>query len=303
MGLLDRLAGAPISWGVCEVPGWGRMLPVDRVLAEMASLGLSATELGAPGFLPDDAALLRAKLDQFGLGLVGGFVPLVLHDRAQAEATLDQARATAALFEQAGGGVFVTAAVVDQAWAPRVPLDGAQWRHIGHMLARLDDLVGDRGLVHVLHAHLGTLVETADDVERVTEQYEVRWCLDTGHLAIGGVDPVTFAHLAGDRVGHVHLKDVDFSIGDRVNSGEMSLLHGVQRGLFRPLGQGDLAIAEVVAALEASGYDGRYVLEQDTAITGDEPPEGTGPIDDVRQSVDHLRTAIAPRDGGITAPT
>ncbi|MGH3112936.1 MAG: inosose dehydratase, partial [Gaiellaceae bacterium] len=95
---MDRLAGAPISWGVCEVPGWGRMLPVDRVLAEMASVGLSATELGAPGFLPYKPDALEVKLDEFGLRLVGGFVALVLHDPAQAESTLDQALAAAARF-------------------------------------------------------------------------------------------------------------------------------------------------------------------------------------------------------------
>lgn len=279
------------------------MLPVDRVLSEMASLGLTATELGAPGFLPDEPAALRAKLDEFGLHLVGGFVPLVLHDPASAESTLDQARATAALFEESGGGVFVTAAVADQAWAPRVALDGAQWRHMGRMLARLDEIVGDRGLVHVLHPHVGTLVETAEDIDRVREQHDVRWCLDTGHLAIGGVDPVAFARDAGDEVAHVHLKDVDLSLADRVASGELSLLHGAQRGLFRPLGQGDLAIADVVAIVEALGYDGWYVLEQDSAITGDEPPDGTGPIDDVRQSVDHLRAVVASRIDGTTAPT
>ena len=77
----------------------------------------------------------------------------------------------------------------------------------------------------------------------------------------------------------------------------------MQRGLFRPLGQGDLAIADVVASVEGLGYEGWYVLEQDTAIAGDEPPDGTGPIDDVRQSVDHLRAAVASRLGGTTTPT
>jgi inosose dehydratase len=300
---LDRLAGAPISWGVCEVPGWGRMLPVDRVLAEMASVGLSATELGAPGFLPDEPDALEAKLDEFGLRLVGGFVALVLHDPAQAESTLDQARAAAARFEQAGGDVFVTAAVVDQGWAPRVSLDRAQWHHVGRMLARLDDLMGERGLAHAVHPHVGTLIETADDIEHVMQHDDARWCLDTGHLAIGGVDPVAFAREVGDRVVHVHLKDVDLSLAELVSSSELSLLSAVRRGLFRPLGAGDLAIGDVVGALEATAYDGWYVLEQDTAIIGDEPRAGGGPIDDVRQSVDHLRTVVAPRVGGLTAPT
>src|ERR671918_2317668 len=74
-----RLAGAPISWGVCEVPGWGRQLEPERVLREMASLGLAASELGPVGYLSLDAAHVRGLLDRFGLRLVAGFVPVVLH--------------------------------------------------------------------------------------------------------------------------------------------------------------------------------------------------------------------------------
>src|SRR5919199_1398783 len=87
-----KLAGAPISWGVCEIPGWGRMLPPDRVLSEMASLGLQATEMGPVGYLPAAAEDVRALLDRHGLGLVGAFVPLVLHERSldQAHEVLDQ---------------------------------------------------------------------------------------------------------------------------------------------------------------------------------------------------------------------
>src|SRR5687767_11794150 len=84
-----RLAGAPISWGVCEVPGWGRQLPPERVLAEMASLGLAATELGPIGYLPLEPARARALLDRDGLGVVAGFLPLVLH-----EPSIDSARRT-----------------------------------------------------------------------------------------------------------------------------------------------------------------------------------------------------------------
>src|SRR3954452_25038678 len=86
-----QLAAAPISWGVCEVPGWGLQLPPERVLAEMAELGLRATELGPQGWLPLDGARVRAVLDGFGLRLVGGFVPLVVHDEQARAATREQA--------------------------------------------------------------------------------------------------------------------------------------------------------------------------------------------------------------------
>ena len=111
--LFGRVAGAPISWGVCEVPGWGEMLPPERVLPEMRSLGLTMTELGAPGFLPDDAAELSAVLQEQGMGLLGGFVPLVLHDPAQRAAMLASAEETARKFAEHGATRFVTAVVQD----------------------------------------------------------------------------------------------------------------------------------------------------------------------------------------------
>ena len=77
-----RIAGAPISWGVCEVPGWGHQLAPDRVLAEMRDAGLAATEFGPDGFLPADPGERSALLKSYGLGAVGGFVPVVLHDPA-----------------------------------------------------------------------------------------------------------------------------------------------------------------------------------------------------------------------------
>src|SRR6266545_4932743 len=107
---MRRLAGAPISWGVCEVPGWGRQLPPGRVLGEMASLGLRATELGAAGWLPDDPDRVGALLAEHGLELVGGFVPLVLHEPDFAPA-IAEAERSARLLAACGADVFVGAIV------------------------------------------------------------------------------------------------------------------------------------------------------------------------------------------------
>jgi inosose dehydratase len=285
-----KLAGAPISWGICEVPGWGEMLSPPRVLAEMAALGLTATEIGPAGFLPSEGSALRATLAAHGLRAIGGFVPLVLHDRSQARDVRDDAGRVAERFAAAGAEVLVSAAVVDADWSPRRPLDDAEWRQLVEMLAALDEICGEHGLRHVLHPHAGTLVENGTDVERLLEASDVHWCLDTGHLAIGGVEPAGFARRAADRVGHVHLKDVDLGLAARVRAGELSLLEGVRLGLFRPLGAGDLAIEEVVRQLQASGYGGWYVLEQDITVpSGAIPDAGTGPITAVRESIGFLR--------------
>src|SRR5581483_11178450 len=139
-----------------------------------------------------------------------------------------------------------------------------------------------------LHPHAGTLIETAAQVQRALEVVGVSWCLDTGHLLIGGTDPVQFAREHGDRVNHVHLKDVDGGLAADVRAGRRSLLDATKAGLFTALGKGDVRIAEVMNVLQGHGYDGWLVLEQDTAITGDEPTVAGGPMRDARESIAFL---------------
>ncbi len=290
-----RLAGAPISWGVCEVPGWGLMLPPERVLSEMASLGLRATELGPIGYLPLDAAELRALLDRHGLRLAAAFVPLVLHEPSADEARAGAQR-MAKLLAAAGADVFVAAVVVDEQWSPRIELGDAEWERVVRHLAEVEQIAAEHGLTLALHPHAGTLVETAADVERALATTDVGWCFDSGHLLIGGTDPVAFARDHAERIVHVHLKDVDAALAARVRAGELSLVAATQAGLFRPLGQGDSGIEEVVRLLDRHGYERWLVLEQDTAITGQEPPAGDGPVLDVRRSIEYLTTLAPERE-------
>ena len=279
-----RLAGAPISWGVCEVPGWGPMLSAARVLSEMAELGLEGTEFGAPGFLPDDPGELAALLGRFGLAAVGGFVPLVLH-QPDSSGGLAGARVAIERFALAGGEVIALALVEDMAWSAPSELDADAWKWLDEHIQQVDALAAERGIKVAMHPHVGTLVETAEQVSRALEELHVGWCLDTGHLLIGGFDPVEFVRRHADRVVHVHLKDVDFAAASRVRAGGQSLLEATRAGLFRPLGQGDVDVKAVIGELIAVDYDGWLVLEQDTALTGEEPTVGGGPMLDVKASI------------------
>jgi len=289
-----RVAAAPISWGVCEVPGWGLMLPPERVLSEMASLGFRATELGPVDWLPLDPDALRAVLQRHGLELVGGFVPLVLHE-PDAGPARERAEQIGRVLAGAGADVFVAAAVMDDDWAEPQALDDAAWDRLAAQLDGLAELVAGLGLELVLHPHAGTLIEREPEIERVLAASHAALCLDTGHLVIAGADPAGLVRRHGERIAHVHLKDVDASVAGRYRAGELSLVEATQAGLFRPLGQGDANIAEVIDLLERAGYGRWLVLEQDTAITGEEPPVGRGPVLDVQASVAYLNE-LAPRE-------
>jgi inosose dehydratase len=282
-----NVAGAPISWGVCEVPGWGYQLPPERVLAEMRDVGLAATEFGPDGFLPDAPADKAAVLAAHGLRAVGGFVPVVLHDpdhdpAREVDRALDG-------FVAAGATVLVLAAATGRdGYDARPAIDALGWRTLLSNLDRLAARAAARGITATLHPHVGTMVERTAEVRRVLDGCAVPLCLDTGHLLVGGTDPAALAREAADRVAHAHLKDVDARWAARVSDGAASYTEAVRAGMYRPLGQGDVDVAAIVAALAGAGYDGWYVMEQDTVLDA-APPPGEGPVADVRASLEYLR--------------
>ncbi|MEO6145041.1 MAG: sugar phosphate isomerase/epimerase [Dermatophilaceae bacterium] len=285
--LADRIAGAPISWGVCEVPGWGWQPDSEMVLSQMQEVGLVATEFGPDGFLPAEPEARARTLADKGLRAVGGFLPVILHDPAHDPVPgIEQALKA---FTASGAGTLVLAAATGtDGYDARQVLDDAGWQVLLSTLDRLA-LVADRSAITAtLHPHVGTMVETADDVQRVLAGSTIGLCLDTGHLLIGGADPVALAAEHAGRIRHTHLKDVDATWARRVRSGEVSYADAVRQGMYRPLGQGDVDIAAIVGSLEAAGYDGWYVLEQDVMLARRPEAADVGPVADVRASVKHL---------------
>lgn len=286
---LDRVGAAPISWGICEAPGWGLQLPVERVLGEARDLGITAFEQGALGWLPTDPAEQRALLERYGIELLGGFVALVLHDPAQSAAQLAEAERIATAMAEAGGRFHVTCPVASLDDWYRPELDDANWAELFANLTRLDEICGERGLVQTVHPHVDTLIETADEFQRFLDSCGSAFCFDTGHLTIGGADVVAIAKGAFERIGVVHLKDVDADAMARERSGELDLMGATHAGLFPSLGDGIVPLPEVIEVLESAGYDGWYVMETDVALTDGEPPVGEGPVRGVSRSLDFLR--------------
>lgn len=285
----DRVAGAPISWGVCEVPGWGHQLAPARVLAEMRDLGLAATEFGPDGFLPAGAAERAALLAGYGLRAVGGFAPVVLHDPDR-DPLPDVRRILSGFGVERSNDrlTLVLAAVTGlDGYDERPALDAAGWAALLGNLDRIDAAAAEAGVRAVLHPHVGTMVERSDEVRRVLDGSGIPLCLDTGHLLIGGTDPGDLAARAPGRIAHVHLKDVDASLAAAVRAGTTPYTDAVRDGIYRPLGAGDVDVAGIVGSLEGAGYDGWYVLEQDMIIDA-EPAPGAGPAADVRACVDFL---------------
>lgn len=288
--LLDRIAGAPITWGVDGSPGWGHLMDRDRVMSEMVDVGLSATELGPDGYLPRDPDELREYLERYDLHVVGGFVPALLYRPDRIEAELAYVDRASRQLAGAGADVMVLgpASHLD-GYDTSIDMDDVEWNTFLANLKRLQDIVQENGLTTGLHPHWGMAIERPDHIERLLDSCDVNLCLDTGHLFLGGADLVEVARSAAGRVVHVHLKDVDAGIAERVRAGETRFKQAVVDGLFRPLGRGDVDIAGLIRDLETAGFDKWYVIEQDTSLR-EEPAPGQGPKADAALSVRFLET-------------
>jgi inosose dehydratase len=217
-----RVANAPVSFGAFELTATGaRPLPdPDAVLGAIAEAGYEGTELGPPGYLGEAAELPR----RHGLELVAGFAPL-----PDLPLVLD-------LLEAGGGRVPVLADT-----GPRDgEMDTAE-------VQKAADLCRARGFEPAFHPHMGTRVETPAEIQVLLESTDVGLVLDTGHLLRGGGDPVRAVREWGDRVVHVHLKDV-------------------RDDVFCELGSGEVDLDGVLGALRERGYEGWLVIEQDRIL-------------------------------------
>jgi inosose dehydratase len=247
-------------------------------------------EAGPDGFLPEDPEGMTDLLSGYGLVLVGGFVPVVLHRQETRDAELASVERQARLFGAAGAGVLVIAAATgEEGYEESTDLEDSEWDELFAALAMVEEIGAGQGLGVVLHPHFGTQIESPAQVQRFLDGCDMGLCLDTGHSMVGGGDPVRLAESAAARVRHVHLKDVDRDLAGRVISGTLPYERAVRDGLYMPLGDGDVDVRRVLDALDEAGYDGWYVLEQDIMLAAD---PGYGPAAEVGRSLAYLKGVL-----------
>lgn len=292
MDLKKQLAGAPISWGVCEANGWGYQIEADRVLTEMRECGITATELGPDGSLPQDAKELARVLDGHGLDLCGAFVPIVLHKKDRLKASYERARRQAEVLAALNAGNFVLATPAEDGdYDSRDPMDAQAKAVFSESLPMITEIAKEFGLQMVLHPHAGTMFETPNDLDFLLNETDINLCLDTGHIVVGGGNPLDIAKRAGSRVKHVHLKDCDAAAAARIQNRTSTYSTEVKNGMYKPLGQGDAQISEVIRFLDGINYEGKLVLEQDVMLD-QAPAVGAGPISAVKESIDFLKSLL-----------
>jgi inosose dehydratase len=268
------LAAAPVTWGVWErTVDRGDLVPRATLLGAVRSLGFTAIELGPPGYLGPDAAGVRASLEPHGLELVGAFVPLHLADDAAFGADVDELERTLEVLASYAGAV----ALLADAGAPerfaaagqppelrRTALAGSAFDAAARRLAAAAERCRVAGVPAALHPEVGSYIEAPDEIAAFLEAIDpgvLALCLDTGHMLIGGGDPVALAREWAGRIAHVHLKDVSRELLERVRAGELDVERAWEDGLFCGFGDGIVDLRGVLEALD--GYDGWLVVEQD----------------------------------------
>ena len=233
---------------------------------------------------------MAATLKQHDLHAIGGFTPLLLH-RPEHDPVAEVAELLTT-YQATDADTLVLSAITGlDGYDERPELEDTGWRTLLANLDRLAALAAEHDVRAVLHPHVGTMVQGPDEVQRVLDGSRIALCLDTGHLLIGGTDPAELTRQAPERIAHTHMKDVDSRLARQVQDGRRTYTEAVGEGMYRPLGAGDVDFQAIVEHLRKQGYQGWYVLEQDTILA--EEPRGEGPLADVRASVAYLRGLLS----------
>lgn len=269
-----RFGVSPIAWSNDDMPELGGDTPLDDILRDAHEVGFQGIELG--GRFPREPAALRALLARHELDLVGGWYSGALLAQ-DADAEIAALQEHLALLEALGSTVFVFAEVFRSVHGNRtIPMSGTPhlqadaWQQFGERLTRVADHVAARGLRFAYHHHLGTVVEDAAELQRFIDCTgpSVGLTLDSGHAALGGIDPLQVIREHPGRIAHVHCKDVRSAVFTHASEHHDSFLDGVLAGMFTVPGDGNLDFDALMRALAAIGYDGWIVVEaeQDPAM-------------------------------------
>ena len=266
------IANAPCSWGITYPTG--NFYTWQQYLDEVAAAGYRGTELGPFGFLPKDPALLKNELARRDLVMIGATHVHTFGDIASGPVLMQTLRELAPLLVSLGAQHLV---IMDESnWYPKGQegvLDESGWAGLTQMVRDAQALVeGEYGLKLSFHPHIGTAVEREDQIDRLLAETDIDLCFDTGHHAFWGQDPLAYMDKVWSRIAYMHLKNVDPAVRARVLARQLSVEASYGEGVMAPLPDGAVDIKAVMRFLEAKGFTGPVVVEQDIAENATETP-------------------------------
>jgi len=266
-----RIGSAPDSWGVW-FPSDPKQTPWQRFVDEIAQAGYEWTELGPYGYLPPDLPTLKTELGRRGLKVSGTFAMSPLEDPGSWADLENQVNGGGELLAGLGARFLVlidgtyTDLFTGTPLAPR-RLEGEPWKRLIDTSHRVARLAQERfGLTTVFHPHAETHVEYEDQIEAFLEQTDpalLSLCLDTGHHAYRGGDPVAFMRRHHARIPYLHLKSVDPALQQKVEAEKIPFALAVGQGMFVEPAQGIVDFNAFRQVLEEIDFSGWAIVEQD----------------------------------------
>ena len=285
-----KLGINPIGWTNDCMHWLGDFIPLEQCLAEVKQAGFSGVELGRK--FPRDAAKLGPLLDAHGISLVSGWYSAELLRRSVKEETAAMA-AHLTLLKKLGSPVMVfaetTGEIINNVGAPassRPKIDSlGDWKRLGQRFTAVADHMLDKGVRMAVHHHMGTVIETAEEVDRLMDNCgpSVGLLLDTGHMTFAGGDPVAVAKRHASRIVHVHCKDIRRYALAACRERDVSFSQAVLQGLFTAPGDGIVDYPTIFKILAAAGYKGWLVQE------AEQDPRAAHPLTYARLGGAHLK--------------
>ena len=269
-----RLGINPLTWTIDDLPEIGGETSLDTCLTEARAAGYDGVELGCK--FPRSAPELKAALAPHGLALVSGWYSANLLER-DADAEFEAMRPHRELLSALGCEVVVVAETTRcihgdrrRRLSQRPVLAAGDWPRFAERLDELGARLRDAGLALAYHHHMGTVVQSEDEVDRLMDSCDetVGLLLDTGHLTFAGGDPARAATRHASRINHVHCKDVRRAVLERCLNRDTSFLDAVLDGVFTVPGDGCVDYPATLAPIARANYRGWLVVEaeQDPSV-------------------------------------
>ena len=291
-----RIGANPVGWSNDDLQEIGGDTPLETCLAEAREAGFIGIEKGHK--MPNDGAALKAKLAGFGHVFVGGWYSTEMLKRSVAD-ELEAARAHVAMTKGSGAEIIILAETSNtihgdrsKPLSQRPRLTRAEWVEFGGKLTELAARLTDQGLKPCYHHHMGTIVQSEADIDRLMTHTKapLHLLLDTGHARWGGSDPAALARTYRERIGHVHCKDVREKQMRQSNAGDWSFLDSIL-GVGDDLGvytvPGDGVVDYDAVFRELKGYSDWVIVE------AEQNPTKANPLEYARRGVAHLRATLA----------
>lgn len=286
-----KLGIAPIAWTNDDMPDLGSENTFEQCVSEMALAGFEGCEVGNK--YPKDTAVLKKALDMRGLQIANQWFSSFVLTQPMEKVEKDfiaQCEFLKAMGAKRIGASEQSFSIQGQMNTPvfdaKYVMNDGEWDKFAKGMNRLGDIANSMGIKLVYHHHMGTVVQTAEEIDRMmdmTDPDKFALLYDTGHLAYCGQDYLAVLKKYAKRIAHVHLKDIRPEVVEKVKKEKLSFLQGVRAGAFTVPGDGCIDFAPVFDELDKSGYEGWMIVE------AEQDPAKANPLEYALKARDYIR--------------